>query len=392
MIVLGITAYFHDSSICLIKDGKIIFAIEEERLTRIKHDSSFPSNSIKEALRYCQISSSEVDEIIFFEKPFLKFERLLETYLSYVPRGFQSFVKAIPLWINEKLFQKKIIIRELIKIGFLQHQVDKIYFSEHHLSHASSAFYPSPFKEAVILTIDGVGEWATTSVSIGRDNKILKIKEIHFPHSLGMFYSAFTYYCGFKVNSGEYKLMGLAPYGEPKYSAIIKDKIIKIFDDGSFILNMEYFDYCTGLTMTNKKFDKLFGLALRIPESKIEKIHLDLAASAQVVIEEVILKICKNIRSEFGIENLCLAGGVALNCVANGKIYKEKIFKNIFIQPAAGDAGCAIGAALALYYDHFKNIRKVDANDSMNGSFLGSCFSDTEIESSLRKYNFKKIF
>ena len=390
MRILGITAYFHDSSIAIIEDGEILFAIQEERLTRIKHDSSFPKESIKEALRYCKLNPQDIDAIVFFEKPFLKFERLLENYLAFAPRGIQSFLKAIPIWLNEKLFQKNIISKELEQLGFGKKIISNIFFSEHHISHSASAFYPSPFDEAIVLTMDGVGEWVTTSLSIGKHNTLRKVKEIHFPHSLGMLYSAFTYYCGFKVNSGEYKLMGLAPYGKPKYASLIKEKLINIYEDGSFHLNLEYFDFCTGLKMTNQKFDKLFNNSYRKPEGELKQVHMDLAASIQEVTEEIVIKICNQAQQEFGIKNLCLAGGVALNCVANGKLQKEKKFEKIFIQPASGDAGGAVGAALALYYDHFKNKRTINADDSMKGSFLGQHFTNDEILNCLSLYKYKK--
>ncbi len=347
-VILGISAFYHDSAACILIDGKIIAAAQEERFTRKKHDLSYPHNAIEFVLRYGNLKLSDVDQIVFFEKPFLKFERLLETYVAMAPKGFLQFSKAMPTWLREKLFQKKMLF-ELLK----QHDKNfsnskKIFFSEHHLSHAASAFYPSPFDEAIVLTADGVGEWATTTVAIGKNNNLKIKKEIHFPHSLGLLYSAFTYYTGFKVNSGEYKLMGLAPYGEPKFVDLIKDNLIDIKEDGSFRLNQEYFNYTTGLTMTNKKFHDLFGQRPR--DSKTEKItqfHMDIASSIQKVTEEVMLKICKSLKEEFQISNLCLAGGVALNCVANGKILNEKIFDNIWIQPASGDAGGSLGSALA---------------------------------------------
>jgi carbamoyltransferase len=383
MKILGIAAFYHDSSASLISDGKIISAYQEERFTRVKHDACFPKNSILQCLKDSDIRPDEIDAIVFYEKPFLKFERLLETYLAFTPRGFQSFCSAIPLWLNEKLFQKKLLIDNLVEIGFSKKQCTKILFSEHHLSHAASAFYPSPYEEAIILTMDGVGEWQTTGVYIGQANKIQKIKEINFPHSLGLLYSAFTYYCGFKVNSGEYKLMGLAPYGQPIYADVIRNKLIDIKEDGSFRLDMNYFDYCTGLTMTNEKFNILFQNKKRAPEDKLEQFHMDLAASIQLVTEEIMLKICNSLKEEFKIKNLCLAGGVALNCVANGKIYLEGIFENIWIQPASGDAGGSLGAALSCYYDHFNHERIINASDSMNGSFLGTIYTHLEIEESL---------
>lgn len=380
MIILGISAYFHDSSACIVKDGEIIAALQEERFTRKKNDESFPKNSIIECLNIAGISTHEVDHIVFFEKPFLKFERLLETYLAFAPKGFKSFAKAIPVWINEKMFQKKILQKSLIDIGFIKSQVSGVFFSDHHTSHAASAFFPSPFESSLILTMDGVGEWATTSVAIGNKNSIKKIKEIHFPHSLGLLYSAFTYYCGFKVNSGEYKLMGLAPYGKPHFVSIIKENLISIKEDGSFFLNLDYFNFCTGLTMTNERFDDLFGNVFRLPETELKQVHMDLASSVQVVVEEVVLNMCKQLKNEFSIENLCLAGGLALNCVINGKIHEQKLFKNIFVQPAAGDAGCSVGAALSLYYSYFDNYRHISNCDSMKGAYLGNSYTNEQIE------------
>ena len=380
MKILGISAFYHDSSACLIDGEHIISACQEERLSRIKHDSSFPSKSIKYCLQQDQSKPEDIDHIIFYEKPFLKFERLLETYLAFVPYGFSSFRKAIPVWLKEKLFQKKLLQEELLELGFTKEQCKRVLFSSHHLSHAASAFYPSPFYEALVLTMDGVGEWDTTTVYHGKGNQLTKIKDLCFPHSLGLLYSAFTYYCGFKVNSGEYKLMGLAPYGTPQFSEIIKQTLINLKDDGSFKLDLSYFDYCTGLTMTNKKFDKLFNFNFRSPESELQQIHMDLAASIQAVLEEVVLKICRSLSAEFKIENLCLAGGVALNCVANGKIYQENIFKNIWIQPAAGDSGGALGAAFACYHLHLGSKRTPVPSDLMNGSFLGPQFSEEQIQ------------
>lgn len=384
MKILGISAFYHDSSACLIEDGRIIAACQEERLTRIKHDSAFPEKSILYCLKEGACAPPDIDHIVFFEKPFLKFERLLETYLAFAPKGFSSFTKAIPLWLSEKLFQKKLLTKELVDLGFSQQQGSKVLFSTHHLSHAASAFYPSPFEKSLVLTMDGVGEWDTTTVYLGENNNLQKIKELHFPHSLGLLYSAFTYYCGFKVNSGEYKLMGLAPYGTPRYADLIKEKLIDIKDDGSFKLDLSYFDYCTGLTMTNAKFDKLFENNYRSAESELTPVHMDLAASIQAVLEEVVLKICKSLAQEFKTENICLAGGVALNCVANGKIYDQKIFKNIWVQPAAGDAGGALGAALAVYHQHLNKERQILASDSMQGSYLGPAFSPNEIETFLK--------
>jgi carbamoyltransferase len=381
--ILGISAFYHDSAACILKDGEIIAAAQEERFTRKKHDSSYPQNAIEFVLKYANLKLSEVDQIVFFEKPFLKFERLLETYVAFAPRGFLSFSKAMPLWVKEKLFQKNHLFKKL-KNHDVNYNSDKnIFFSDHHLSHAASAFFPSPFEEAVVLTADGVGEWATTTVAIGKYNKLEIKKEIHFPHSLGLLYSAFTYYAGFKVNSGEYKLMGLAPYGKPIYEEKIK-KIIDIKEDGTFRLDQSYFNYATGLTMTNKKFNNLFGKEPR--NSKIDRItqfHMDIAASIQKVTEEIMIKLVTSIQKEYKIKNLCLAGGVALNCVANGKILKKKIFDNIWIQPAAGDAGGSLGAALALWYLEFGNKRNVNNEDNMKGSYLGNEFSQKEIETEL---------
>ncbi len=383
-IVLGISAFYHDSAATLLINGKLIAAAQEERFTRKKHDSSFPINAIKFVLNFNDLKLNEVDHIVFYEKPFLKFERLLETYVGFAPKGFKSFYKAIPIWLKEKLFQKKLLLDNLREIGDKNLKEDKIYFSEHHLSHAASAFFPSPFDEAIILTADGVGEWATTTVAIGKGSNLKIKKEIHFPHSLGLLYSAFTYYTGFKVNSGEYKLMGLAPYGNPKYINLITDNLIDIKKDGSFHLNQDYFNYSTGLTMTNKKFEKLFGQKVRESETnKITQFHMDVAASIQKVVEDVMIKIATNLKQEFGIPNLCLAGGVALNCVANGKILKEKIFENIWVQPAAGDAGGSLGAALAYWHLELNKSRKVQINDDMQGSYLGPEFSQKDIEKKL---------
>ncbi len=395
MYILGISAFYHDSAACLIHNGLLIAAAQEERFTRIKHDASFPVNSINYCLKEAEIEADEIQNIVFYEKPFLKFERLLETYFAFAPKGFKSFSISLPLWIKEKLFQKNLIIKKLEKIFTNKTNLkERLLFSEHHLSHAASAFYPSPFKRAAILTLDGVGEWTTTSLSIGDDNNIKIIKEIHFPHSLGLLYSAFTYYTGFKVNSGEYKVMGLAPYGSPKYTDIIKDNLIKIAEDGSFQLDISYFNYATGLTMTNNKFHKLFGDEPRSPETNLTQKHMDIAASVQKVTEEVIVKIAKNISKTTDEKNLCLAGGVALNCVANGVIEREKLFENIWIQPAAGDAGGALGAALSIWYMHHKKERVISKGyDSMKGSYLGPSFKYTEIEIELKnlKANYKKL-
>jgi carbamoyltransferase len=386
MYILGISAFYHDSAACLIKDGDIIAAAQEERFTRKKHDSSFPHHAIKYCLSEANISSEEIKNVVFYEKPFVKFERLLETYLAFAPKGFKSFAAAMPIWVKEKLFQKSMLTKELIKTlgGFINWK-KRLLFSEHHLSHAASAFYPSPFERAAILTLDGVGEWTTTSLAVGKGKEIKVLKEIHFPHSLGLLYSAFTYYTGFKVNSGEYKVMGLAPYGDPKYADLIKENLIKVAEDGSFQLDMSYFDYATGLTMTNKKFDALFGGLPRTSEDKLTQREMDLAASVQKVTEDIIIQIAKDIAKKTGEKNLCLAGGVALNCVANGILLREKIFDNIWIQPAAGDAGGALGAALSVWHLHYKNDRKVsEERDAMRGAYLGPEFIDSEIEAELK--------
>ena len=382
--ILGISAFYHDSAAAIIINGEIIAAAQEERFSRIKHDSSYPYNAIEFVLKYSNLTLNNVDQIIFFEKPFLKFERLLETYVAFAPKGFKSFCKAMPIWLRDKLFQKRMLFNELKSHDEKFNDEGKIFFSDHHLSHAASAFFPSPFEEAIVLTADGVGEWATTTVAIGTGNNLEIKKEIHFPHSLGLLYSAFTYYTGFKVNSGEYKLMGLAPYGEAKYADKILDQLIDIKDDGSFKLDQDYFNYATGLTMTNKKFHNLFGQKPR--DSKTEKLtqfHMDIAASIQKVTEDLIIKLAVSLKKEFKLNNLCLAGGVALNCVANGKLLKEKIFDNIWIQPAAGDAGGALGAALALWHIEQNNPRTVNKNDDMKGSYLGPEYSQSEIEKEL---------
>ena len=392
--ILGISAFYHDSAAAVIVDGKITAAAQEERFSRKKHDARFPINAIKYVLEENKIKLSEIDYIVFFEKPFLKFERLLETYLAFAPKGFKSFSMSMPIWLREKLFQKKLIFDELNQIDENFNDIKKIKFSEHHYSHAASAFFPSPFKEAIVLTLDGVGEWATTTVSIGKENNLEIIKEIHFPHSLGLLYSAFTYYTGFKVNSGEYKLMGLAPYGEPIYKELILKELIDVKDDGSFRLNMKYFNYATGLTMTNNKFAKLFGQKVRQAESELlTQFHMDIAASIQAVTEEVVLKLTRDLSKEYNIKNLCMAGGVALNCVANGKILKDKVFENIWIQPAAGDAGGSLGAALAYWYKELKNPRTIDENDGMSGSYLGPKYNNEIIENKLKdlKGVFKKF-
>jgi carbamoyltransferase len=382
--VLGISAFYHDSAAAIIVDGKIIAAAQEERFTRKKHDSSYPKNAINYVLKESSLKLNDIDHVVFYEKPFLKFERLLETYVGFSPSGFSSFSMSMPLWLSDKLFQKKMLFDALKKQDNNFNDIKKINFSEHHLSHAASAFFSSPYEEAIILTLDGVGEWATTTVSLGKNNKINILKEIHFPHSLGLLYSAFTYFLGFKVNSGEYKVMGLAPYGEPKFKDIILGKLIDVKEDGSFRLNMDYFNYATGLNMTNNKFAKLFNIARRNPEDNLLQIHMDIAASIQTATEEIILKITRFLSKEFRLENLCMAGGVALNCVANGKILKEGLFKNIWIQPASGDAGGALGAAQAFYYQELGNKRDVLKTDLMNGSYLGPQFSDEQIEMELK--------
>lgn len=386
MNILGLSAYYHDSAACLLKDGEIVAAAQEERFTRKKHDAGFPRNATNYCLHAGGIRAADVDHVVFYDKPFVKFERLLETYLAFAPRGLKSFSRSMPLWLKDKLFQKATIISELRET--LSMEVDwneRLCFSEHHLSHAASAFYPSPFTEAAILTMDGVGEWTTTSVAVGKGSELSLLKEIHFPHSLGLLYSAFTYYTGFKVNSGEYKLMGLAPYGEPKYVSLIKDHLIDIKGDGSFHLNLEYFDYCTGLTMTNGSFDALFKGQARHPESQLTQREMDLAASIQVVTEEIVLKLAKNIRDTTGEANLCLAGGVALNCVSNGKLLRSGLFKGVWVQPAAGDAGGALGAALATHHLMLKQPRKRADVDSMRGAYLGPEFAQEDIETRLSK-------
>ena len=391
--VLGISAFYHDSAAAIIVDGEIIAAAQEERFTRKKHDASYPKNAINYVLKESGLKLNEVDHVVFYEKPFLKFERLLETYIGFSPSGFRSFSMSMPLWLSEKLFQKKLLFDALKEQDNNFNDIKKINFSEHHLSHAASAFFSSPYEEAIILTLDGVGEWATTTVSLGKNNKINILKEIHFPHSLGLLYSAFTYFLGFKVNSGEYKVMGLAPYGEPRFKDIILDKLIDVKEDGSFRMNMDYFNYATGLTMTNNKFAKLFNMKIREPENDLSQIHMDMAASIQAATEEIVLKITRFLFKEFKLPNLCMAGGVALNCVANGKILKEGLFKNIWIQPASGDAGGALGAAQAFYYQELNNKRKILKTDLMNGSYLGPQFTDDQVENELKSCgaNYKKL-
>ncbi len=390
--ILGISAFYHDSAAAIVVDGEIVAAAQEERFTRKKHDASYPFNSIKYVLEEAQIELSKVDYIVFFEKPFLKFERLLETYMAFAPKGFKSFSLSMPIWLIEKLFKKKFLFEKLKLHDEKFNDISKIKFSEHHYSHAASAFFPSPYKEAVVLTLDGVGEWATTTVAIGKNNNLKMLKEIHFPHSLGLLYSAFTYYIGFKVNSGEYKVMGLAPYGKPKFKKIIINELMDLKPDGSFKLNMKYFNYATGLSMTNNKFSELFGKPVRNPQKDLlTDFHMDLATSIQAAVEEIILKLTKNISEEYKIRNLCLAGGVALNCVANGKILKEKIFDNIWIQPAAGDAGGSIGAALAFWYRDLTKPRNT-FKDGMKGAYLGPKFDLNTIENELKllKANYYK--
>lgn len=388
MYILGISAYYHDAAACLVHDGEVIAAAQEERFTRKKHDSAFPNYSISYCLKEAGIAPHQVDRVVFYDKPFLKFERLLETYLAFAPKGLMSFIASMPVWLKDKLFQKSVITKALkVLWGDNINWEERLLFSEHHLSHAASAFFPSPFESAAVLTMDGVGEWTTTSLAIGQGNKLSVIKEIHFPHSLGLLYSAITFYTGFKVNSGEYKVMGLAPYGKPIYADLIKKHLIDIKEDGSFALDMSYFNYCTGLTMTSKKFDVLFGGSPRQPESELTQREMDLAASVQAVTEEVVIKLAKGIAKSTGQKNLCLAGGVALNCVANGKLLREKVFENIWIQPAAGDAGGAVGAALGAYHIMFNQPRVIDpqALDGMKGSYLGPEFSQKEIEAELTK-------
>ena len=366
-VILGISAFYHDSAASIIVDGEIKAAAQEERFTRKKHDASYPVNSIKYCLSEVGLSIEDVDFIAFYDKPLLKFERLIKTYISFAPKGLHSFIMAMSIWLREKLFLKNVLIKE-IKKTHKDFNSDKLMFGEHHFSHASSAFYPSPFENAVVLTLDGVGEWATSTVAIGQGNELNIVKEIHFPHSLGLLYSAFTFYTGFRVNSGEYKVMGLAPYGSPKYKDIILNHLVDLKEDGSFRLDQSYFNYATGLTMVNQKFVDLFGHPIRIPDKdKLTQFHMDIAASIQEVIEEIVLKMTRSLAKEFNIPNLCMAGGVALNCVANGKILRDKAFKNIWIQPASGDAGGALGGALAIWHKELKNPRKINSKDSMQG-------------------------
>lgn len=380
MQILGISAFYHDSAAALIRDGEIVAAAQEERFTRRKHDPRFPENAVSYCLAEAGTRMADVDHVVFYDKPFLKFERLLETYLAFAPRGFKSFRMAMPIWLREKLFLKDLLIGELKTWAPDYDWAGRLLFSEHHLSHAASAFFPSPFEEAVVLTMDGVGEWTTTSLAIGRGNDLKIQREIHFPHSIGLLYSAFTYYTGFKVNSGEYKVMGLAPYGEPKYVKTIYDHLIDVKEDGSFRLNMDYFDYCTGLTMTNDKFAALFGGPARKAEDRLTQKEMDLAASVQVVTEEVMKKLVRAAVKETGISNVCLAGGVALNCVGNGKVLRDGVAKNLWIQPAAGDAGGALGAALTGYHLFKGGARRVNGRDAMRGAYLGPAFAQDDIE------------
>ena len=382
--ILGISAFYHDSAAALIIDGDIVAAAQEERFSRKKHDARYPTNAVNYVLNEGQVKLSEIDHIVFFEKPFLKFERLLETYMAFAPKGFKSFSLSMPVWLREKLFQKKFLFDNLKLHDEKFNDINKIKFSEHHYSHAASAFYPSPFKEAIVLTLDGVGEWATTTLAVGKENKLNMLKEIHFPHSLGLLYSAFTYYTGFKVNSGEYKVMGLAPYGKPKYKDLIIEELMDLKEDGTFKLNMKYFNYATGLTMTNKNFSNLFGQPVRDPKKNLlTDFHMDIASSIQAVTEEVVLRLTRNISEEYKIKNLCLAGGVALNCVANGKILREKYFENIWIQPAAGDAGGSLGAALAYWHRELDKPRE-DFKDKMKGAYLGPSYEEDSIENNLK--------
>lgn len=385
MIVVGISALYHDSAAVLIRDGEIIAAAQEERFSRRKHDARFPIHALRYCLNEACLRAQDIGYVAFYDKPFLKFERLLETYLAFAPNGFQTFRMAIPVWLKEKLFLRNLLTKELRALSTEVEWDKKLLFGEHHLSHAASAFYPSPFDEAAVLTLDGVGEWTTSSIAIGRGNNLQIHKEIHFPHSLGLLYSAFTYYTGFKVNSGEYKVMGLAPYGEPRFVQIIYDHLLDVKPDGSFRLDMSYFDYCTGLTMTNERFASLFGGPARKPENPLTQKHMDLAASIQAVTEDVMLKLTRSISTETGLENLCLAGGVALNCVANGKILRDGKFKNLWIQPAAGDAGGALGAALSAYHGFIGGERTPSTGgDRMKGSYLGPSFLQNDVERRLK--------
>jgi carbamoyltransferase len=381
MVIVGISAYYHDSAVALIRDGEIVAAAQEERFTRKKHDAAFPLNALRFCLAQAGVQAEDIAHVVFYDKPFLKFERLLETYLFFAPRGFSSFRLALPVWLREKLFLKGLLEKELRKIAPKVDWYGRLLFSEHHLSHAASAYYPSPFEEAAVLTLDGVGEWATSSLAVGSGTSLRISKEIHFPHSLGLLYSAFTYHLGFKVNSGEYKVMGLAPYGRPVYAQKIREHLIDVKPDGSFRLNLDYFNYCTGLTMTNARFSALFGMPVRKAEQELTQRHMDMAASVQAVTEEVVTKLARAAARETGMRNLCLAGGVALNCVANGKLLREGIFDNIWIQPAAGDAGGALGAALYAYHALLGQERRPEpARDRMRGSYLGPAYAQADIE------------
>ena len=385
MLVLGVSCFYHDSAAALVEDGRVVAAAQEERFTRKKHDDDFPLNAVRYCLAHGGLGASGIDHVVFYEKPFVKFERLIETYLMFAPRGFGSFLKAMPLWLKEKLFLKRLLLENLDLVEKHPDWRSKLLFSEHHMSHAASAFYPSPFDRAAILTMDGVGEWATTSAGTGDGSRISVDHEIRFPHSLGLLYSAMTYYTGFKVNSGEYKVMGLAPYGEPKFTNAILENLIDLKEDGSFQLDLSYFDYCTGLRMTNDKFDALFGGPARKPDELLTQHHMDLAASIQEVTEIAVLRMARHLAKETGLRNLCMAGGVALNCVANGKLLRENIFDRIWIQPAAGDAGGAVGAALAAYHQHSAKPRTVHTSpDGMSGSYLGPAFGRKEIEDALQ--------
>jgi carbamoyltransferase len=381
--ILGISAFYHDSAAALVVDGRIVAAAQEERFTRKKHDERFPTSAIEYCLREAGITLADVDHVVFYDKPFIKFERLIETYLTFAPRGFTSFAKAMPVWLSEKLFQKSLLARKFKALD-KDFKPEKLLFTEHHISHAASAFFPSPFERAAVLTLDGVGEWCTTSFALGNGKELNILREVHFPHSLGLLYSAFTYYTGFKVNSGEYKIMGLAPYGEPRFANVIRDNLIDVKPDGSYRLNMDYFDYCTGLTMTNAKFDALFGGPPRKPEQLLTQREMDLTASVQKVLEDVLLTMTRSLAKETGEQNLCLAGGVALNCVANGKILRDGAFKNVWIQPASGDAGGALGAALSAYHGYGRQERVVaKVGDGMQGAYLGPEYKQDDIEKRL---------
>lgn len=387
MNLIGISAHYHDSAAALIRDGRIVAAAQEERFTRKKHDPDFPAHAIRYCLQEAGLTLADIDGVVYYDKPLIKFERLLETYLAYAPSGFVSFIKAMPVWLKDKLYLKQTLKKELAKLGGCKEaEVPPLLFTEHHQAHAASAFFPSPFEKAAVLCMDGVGEWATTSVWLGEGNQLTPLWEINFPHSLGMLYSAFTYYTGFKVNSGEYKLMGLAPYGEPKYVDLILDKLIDLKEDGSFRMDMQYFNYATGLTMTNDRFAELFGGPARQPESAISQKEMDIARSIQAVTEEIVLRLGRTVHRELGVDHLCLAGGVALNCVSNGRLLREGPFKEIWIQPAAGDAGGAIGCALAAYYAKSGAARVPEAGDSMQGSYLGPRYAADEIRRQLDEY------